>query len=165
MLKPICAGVCALLLYPHTAQASSVFRCEDEAGHVTFTLHGCPENSRQNIQQAHNPTPGQGKPVPLAKAGRQARSSGNDAGKELVVVGVRQDGCGNRLTGSERRRAVIRQQIRGGMTRHDVESALGEPDRISSNDGQTRYHYADEKGNKRQVTFDEAGCVQEKQKR
>ena len=66
---------------------------------------------------------------------------------------------------SDRRRAVIRQQVRSGMSQSDVKSTLGEPDRITSNDGQTRYHYDDEKGNKRQVNFDESGCVKAKGKR
>jgi len=57
---------------------------------------------------------------------------------------------------------MIRQQVRSGMTQADVESALGEPDKITSQDGNTRYHYADRQGNKRQVTFDEAGCVKGK---
>ena len=51
------------------------------------------------------------------------------------------------------------------MTQRDVESALGKPDKITTNDGQTRYHYADDKGNKRQVNFDEYGCVKAKGKR
>ncbi|MDD0843204.1 hypothetical protein [Pseudomonas sp. Gutcm_11s] len=166
MLRPICAGICALLIHPITdTHASTVFRCEDDRGHITYTLHGCPESSNQDLQDAYNPTPGKGKAVPLAKASKTKSSRGKkDTHQSLVVVGSKQDGCGNKLTSSEKRRAVIRQQVRGGMSQRDVESALGEPDRISSNDGMTRYHYADEKGNKRQVTFDEGGCVQEKKR-
>jgi hypothetical protein len=165
MLRPICAGLCALLLHPST-HASTVFRCEDAKGHITYTLHGCPENASLDLQEAYNPTPGKGKAVPLAKT-KKSRSKAKDKEKDeqLVVVGTKQDGCGNKLSSSERRRAVIRQQVRSGMTQNDVESALGEPDKVSSNDGQTRYHYADDEGNKRQVTFDEHGCVKEKGKR
>ena len=166
MLKPLCAGICALLLYPTTdAQASTVFRCEDTAGHITYTLQGCPKDSQQHLQKAHNPTPGKGKAIPLAQSRTSQRRSRKAENRELLVVGTRQDGCGNRLTSSEKRRAVIRQQILSGMTRHDVESALGEPDRITSNNGQMRYYYADDKGNKQQVTFDETGCVSGGKKR
>jgi hypothetical protein len=168
MLRLICVGICASLLYPTTfAQASTVFRCEDDKGHITYTLHGCPEEASQDLQEAYNPTPGKGKAVPLAKSKKtRAKAKGKKkVDEQLVVVGTKQDGCGNKLTNSERRRAVIRQQIRGGMTQRDVESSLGEPDKVTSNDGQTRYHYADDKGNKRQVTFDEYGCVKEKGKR
>jgi hypothetical protein len=168
MLRIICAGICASLLYPTThTQASTVFRCEDDKGHITYTLHGCPAEARQDLQEAYNPTPGKGKAVPLAKplkSRTKAKGEKKDDG-QVVVVGAKQDGCGNQLTGSERRRAVIRQQVRGGMTQRDVESSLGEPDKITSHDGQTRYHYADDKGNKRQVTFDEYGCVKGKGKR
>jgi len=168
MLRLICAGICASLLHPITnTHASTVFRCEDDKGHVTYTLHGCPEKTSQDLQEAYNPTPGKGKAVPLAKS-QKTQAKAKDKKKDdeqLVVVGTKQDGCGNKLTSSERRRAVIRQQIRGGLTQRDVESSLGEPDKVTSNDGQTRYHYAYDNGNKRQVTFDEYGCVKEKGKR
>lgn len=163
MLRMLCAGLCALLLHP-SAQASTVFRCEDDKGHITYTLHGCPELSSQHLQEAHNPTPGTGKAVPMAKSAK-ARTKKGEPREELVVVGAKQDGCGNRVAGSDRRTAIIRQQVRSGMTQRDVESALGKPDKITSHDSQTRYHYADRQGNRRQVTFDESGCVKEKGKR
>lgn len=169
MLRAIRAGICASLLYPNIdIQAATVLRCEDARGHVTYTLHGCPENTSQDLQETHNPTPGKGKAVPLAKTGKPRSSGAKDEKKDepqLIVVGTKQDGCGNTLSSSERRSAVIRQQVRGGMTRRDVESALGTPDKITSTDGQTRYHYADGQGNRRQVTFDEHGCVKGKGKR
>ena len=165
MLRLICAGLCASLFYPcQSTQASTVFRCEDEKGRITYTLSGCPTNANQSFQNAHNPTPGKGHAIPLAKttnkhSGKKSRSASEP---KLTVVGSKEDGCGNQITGSERRTAMIRQQVRSGMTQADVESALGAPDRITSQDGNTRYHYADRQGNKRQVTFDEAGCVKGK---
>src|SRR6218665_3319282 len=124
MLRVICAGICASLLYPAIdTQATTVLRCEDAKGHVTYTLHGCPESASQDLQEAHNPTPGKGKAVPLAKT-RKARTKTKDEKEDepqLVVVGTKQDVCGNRLSSSERRSAVIRQQVRGGMSRRDVE--------------------------------------------
>jgi hypothetical protein len=167
MLRLICAGICASLLCSTHIQAATVLRCEDDKGHVTYTLHGCPDDASQELQEAHNPTPGKGKAVPLAKTKKsRAKAKGKKKDEEqLVVVGAKQDGCGNKLTSSERRRAVIRQQVRGGMTQRDVENAFGEPDKVTSSDGQTRYHYADDEGNRRQVTFDESGCVKEKGKR
>lgn len=165
MLRPICASLCALLLYPgHDTYASTVFRCEDESGRITFTLSGCPTHASQSLQNAHNPTPGQGAAIPMAqttqKTSRKKRSPTDEP--TLTVVGSKQDGCGNQVTGSERRTAMIRQQVRSGMTQSDVESALGEPDKVTSQNGDTRYHYADQQGNKRQVTFDEHGCVKSK---
>lgn len=165
MLRLICAGFCAALLSPsQTTLASTVFRCEDASGHITYTRHGCPEDASLALQNANNQTPGQGKPVPLAKA-RKSKGSGKgdkNSGAQVVVLGEKQDGCGNRITSSERRSAIIRQQVRTGMTQSDVESSLGKPDKVSSQDGQTRYQYTDRDGNRRQVTFDEAGCVKGK---
>ena len=51
MQRSICAGICALLLYPSApASASTVFRCEDSKGHITYTLHGCPESASLDLQ-------------------------------------------------------------------------------------------------------------------
>lgn len=165
MLRMICcAGLCASLPYlADNSLAATVFRCEDSQGRLTYTHLGCPDDNSQSLQRAYNPTPGTGKATPMARDAPQALKDTQP--REVVVVGRKLDGCGDRLTSSERRQAIIRQQIRGGMTRSDVESAFGKPDKITRVDGDTRYHYDDTKGNRRQVTLDEAGCVKEKGKR
>ncbi|MDP3816523.1 hypothetical protein [Pseudomonas sp.] len=160
-----CAAFCAILLYPSLSLSSNVFRCENGKGQVTFAQHGCPGAQTQQLQHAYNPTPGSGKPVPLAKTRKTKRSAKQESDHAVVVVGVQQDGCGNRLSSSERRTAIIRQKISSGMSRADVESSLGKPDRITQHNGQARYLYRDKKGNSRQVSFDEAGCVKGKAKR
>ena len=166
MLRLICAGLCATLLYPdQITLAATVFRCEDANGHITYTRNGCPQDASQALQRADNQTPGQGKPVPLAKPHKSSRSSKKTDKQELTVVGVKQDNCGNQLSSSERRAAIIKQQVRTGMNRADVESSLGRPDKVSEHNGQTRYVYQGKKGNKRNVSFDEAGCVKSKAKR
>ncbi|NQD92346.1 DUF4124 domain-containing protein [Pseudomonas sp. CrR25] len=154
-----CAAFCATLLCPTPLLASTVFRCEDANGHITFTQQGCAIEHDQQLQSAYNPTPGSGKPIPLAKSGKTPRAAPKAKASEPVVVGELQDGCGNQVTGSTRRDAIVKRQIRSGMTRADVESSLGTPDKTSSQNGQTRYHYRDRQGNTRQVSFDEAGCV------
>ncbi|WP_339462190.1 DUF4124 domain-containing protein [Pseudomonas sp. EA_105y_Pfl2_R69] len=157
-----CAAVCAILLCPTALLASSVFRCEDASGHITYTLQGCPAEQTQQRQEAHNPTPGKGKAVPLAKPAKAKRRTARPDAREVTVVGSRDDGCGNRMTSSERRTAIIRQRIVSGMSRADVESSLGKPDRITQHNGQTRYLYRGNQGNNRQVSFDAAGCVKGK---
>jgi hypothetical protein len=151
-----------LLLYPLQTIGSTVFRCEDATGHITFTRQGCPDEHNQSLQQAYNPKPGSGKPVPLAKPRKEPRESKKRDETELTVIGAKLDGCGNHLTSSERRAAIIKQQIRLGMSRADVESSLGKPDKITEQNGQARYVYLGKKGNKRNVNFDEAGCVKGK---
>ena len=160
-----CAAFCAILLCPLPTLGSSVFRCEDAKGHITFTRQGCPGEQTQHLQQAYNPTPSSGKPIPLAKPRKITRSNKKRATQTLTVVGIKQDGCGNHLSSSERRTAIIKQQISPGMSRADVESSLGKPDRITEQNGQTRYVYQGLKGNKRNVSFNEAGCVKGKSKR
>lgn len=146
-----------------TALATTVHRCEAPDGHLTFTLQGCSTEQQAALQHADNPSPGSAKPVPLAKTDQQKLKRRKNSKKSaVVVVGEHQDGCGNQLSSSERRSAIISQQVRAGMTQKDIESALGKPDKISSQNGQTRYQYRDEKGNSRQVSFDESGCVRKK---
>ncbi|MFV3369847.1 outer membrane protein assembly factor BamE domain-containing protein [Pseudomonas sp. NY15435] len=164
-----------LTLWLPTSEAASVFRCTAADGSVLFSQYGCPVERQQEIQEASNPTPGSGKPVPMArtqeatpqKPAARSRGQSKDAEHEaVVIVGEQQNGCGNRVTGSARRKAIIAGRIRTGMTRSDVESALGRPDRVSQHNETLRYHYeADKKHGSRTVTFDEDGCVMGKAKR
>ncbi|HEX5841283.1 MAG TPA: hypothetical protein VFY62_02275 [Pseudomonas sp.] len=158
------AAFCAILLCSSNSLGSPLFRCEDAQGRITFAQHGCPGTHTQQHQHAYNPTPGSGKPVPLAKVRKATRSTKSREPRELVVVGAPQDGCGNRMSSSERRTAIIKQKITSGMSRADVESSLGKPDRVTQHNGQARYLYRDKKGNSKQISFDEAGCVKGKRK-
>ncbi|MDH1261809.1 DUF4124 domain-containing protein [Pseudomonas sp. GD03944] len=156
------AFVCIISLYPTTSlSAATVFRCEDANGHITFTFHGCPTDQQQQLQDARNHTPSSGETIPLADTSRPegARQQPRERLTSLTVVGERTDGCGDVLTGHARRDAMVKRQVRSGMTQSDVESMFGKPDRVSSRNGETRWHFLDPKGNTRQVSFDEAGCV------
>lgn len=153
------ALLAAALLSPiQDTSAASVFRCVDASGHVTFTRHGCSADEEQHLQDVRNHTPSSGTVIPLADTGRQGRSSKASA-DGLVIVGQQDDGCGNLLTSSERRQAIIRKEIRSGMSLSDVESSLGKPDKISRQNGRQRYYYDDKRGKRQQINFDEAGCV------
>ncbi|MDF3868135.1 outer membrane protein assembly factor BamE [Pseudomonas denitrificans (nom. rej.)] len=170
------ALLCSILipLVP-TCEAASVFRCTAADGNVLFSQYGCPVERQQEIQEANNPTPGSSEPVPMAtpqesapqKPAARSRGQRKEAEREaVVVVGEQQNGCGNRVTGSARRKAIIEGRVKTGMTRSDVESALGRPDRTSQHNETLRYHYeADKKRGARTVTFDEDGCVMGKSKR
>ena len=150
---------------PLCGQAATLFRCEAGNGHLTFSQHGCPPDQQQRLQRSHNATPGSGKPIPLARPATSNTQPSKAAPtnknvQDLTVVGERQDGCGNLLSESERRTAIIQGRIRTGMTRADVESAFGKPDKISQTDNRVRYLYAARDGKtKRSVSFDEFGCV------
>lgn len=88
MLRSICAGVCATLLLPtQNTLASTVFRCEDHNGHITYTLKGCPTDAEQALQSTDNPTPGRGKPgasgqgKPQQEQHPQGRQPGHPSGR------------------------------------------------------------------------------------
>lgn len=76
-----------------------------------------------------------------------------------MIVGEQDDGCGNLLSSSEKRQAIIRREVRSGMSSADVESSLGKPDRITRQNSRQRYHYRDKRGDNQLISFDEAGCV------
>ena len=155
----------ALLCLPLSLHATIVQRCEDPAGNVTYTSLGCRSDHDMQLHNAFNASPGSKSNTallpprdPLSR--RQTATARQE--KQLTVVGQRDDGCDNRLSAEQRRRAIINQQTPGGMTRRDVESLLGRPDKVVSRNGETRYVYNEKKGRSSQVTFDEMGCVKGK---
>lgn len=158
---PRAAVTVFLLCSSSQLPASSVYRCVDSGGHMTFTRHGCPADQQQQLQGTFNATPGSGRPTSMASkvSNDTRRAMKQDNLQEPTIVGQQDDGCGNRIIGRERREAIIKKEVRPGMTRTDVESALGKPDRISGRNGRTNYHYRDNEGNTRQVSFDEHNCV------
>ncbi len=161
MNKILTASCCALLLITPPALGARIYRCVDEAGNFTFTRQGCPTNQTAEIQEARNPTPSSGKAVPLAKP-RKSQKAAREETRQLTVVGKQDDGCGNRVTGSTRRNALISRHILSGMTRADIESTFGKPDTVTSRNGQMQYRYSNDKGRTRTVSFDEYGCVRSK---
>ncbi|WP_062389383.1 hypothetical protein [Pseudomonas abietaniphila] len=158
MLLDTCKPVFAALFFlPVIATATTVNRCEDEHGSITFTTLACPMGHALKPQNVHSPLPGT---VVTTSAPTEIRTRKKT--EELVVVGQRDDGCGNVLNAEQRRRAIINQQTPAGMTKRDVESLLGKPDKIVGRNAELRYVYEEKKGKSRQVTFDEKGCVKGK---
>ncbi|EKM93685.1 MAG: DUF4124 domain-containing protein [Pseudomonas sp.] len=161
MHYPLSATLFAFaILISQAPAAATVFRCTDEAGRITYAQQGCPGGTDIQKQQAYNPTPGSGKAVKMATTNpRSTRKATPPPTDQLTIVAERHDGCGNRISGGERREAIIKQRILSGMTRSDVESALGRPSSVLSTNGRTRYRYEKSEGRARTVTFDEKGCV------
>jgi hypothetical protein len=158
------ATLCALPFAAIPCAATEVFRCEDDRGRITYAQQGCPTTSSLQRQQVSNPTPGSGKPTPMAATRPSKKNPKAKASPALTVVGAQQDDCGNLLSSSEKRVAIIKNQVRQGMSREEVESSLGRPDRVSSRNGETQYNYQGNRGHSRSVSFDEAGCVKGKAK-
>jgi len=155
------AIIAALFFIPVPIWANSVQRCTDQSGNITFTTLGCPPGHSMQLQDAYNAPPGTIAPSPALPA-QSARVGGN---QELVIVGQRDDGCGNVLSAEQRRKAIINYQTPAGMTKRDVESLLGRPDKVVSRNGEVRYVYEEKKGKSRQVSFDEHGCVKGRQQK
>jgi len=162
MNRLLAGSCCALILSSTPTLAATVYRCSDTEGNLTFSQQGCAIDQTTRIQEAANPTPGSGKAVPLANPAARRKTRNEKPTRELTVVGTPDDGCGNRITGSVRRDALIKKQVRSGMTRKDIESTFGKPDTVTNRDGQVRYRYDGKKGRTRTITFDEHGCVRGK---
>lgn len=164
-MRALCwATFCALPFTALPSAATEVFRCEDERGHITYAQQGCPTTSNLQRQQVHNPTPGSGKATPMAAPRPNKKKAADKQNTAITVVGGQHDDCGDLLSSSEKRVAIIKNQVRQGMNRAEVESSLGRPDRVSSRNGETQYNYQGQKGHSRSVSFDEAGCVKGKGK-
>jgi hypothetical protein len=150
-------------LVPLTIFAATVHRCEAPDGHVTFTHLGCPSDQQLQLHDADNPSPGSITPPPAQKPEKAARKSKPKEERSTIAgTAERQDGCGNQVTASARRKAMINKEVRAGMTQRDVESMLGKPDSISSQNGKVRYSYVEKQsGRKRSVSFDSDGCVKQ----
>ncbi|HCR1516942.1 TPA: DUF4124 domain-containing protein [Pseudomonas aeruginosa] len=148
-----------LLSLASTCEAAAVFRCEGASGHVSFTQLGCPAGQAGETVVADNPPPGGRSVTPRAETKTKKASIGRKS-VPLAVIGERKDRCGRRLDEKERRKAIVEQRIMAGMTRSDVERALGKPDRVSGNNAEVRYQYkADKRRGARSVSFDQEGCV------
>ncbi|AYF87882.1 DUF4124 domain-containing protein [Pseudomonas sp. DY-1] len=155
--------VTALPCWPQPPlNAASVFRCSDAEGNVSFNQHGCPVGSHAEQHRTRTPNILSSELIPgeLGESYFPIQKWDNpELPQEIVVVGEREEVCGNAISPQDRRRAIIRKQIRSGMTRSDVESALGKPDRISGSSGKLRYHYKPKKGVSYHVAFNAEGCV------
>lgn len=157
---------CGLLLAASLdyAQAARVYRCVTDSGAITFSQQGCQANEHAQVVHAENQRPGTGRAVPMAKPKRLPKRQTAADAEVLTVVGSRDTHCSTSLSDKALRTAVIRQQIKPGMTIADVERALGRPDSVSSSNGQLRYRYLsrEKNGRTRTITFDGAGCVRGK---
>jgi hypothetical protein len=157
MKLPYQLGLCLLATMCSQATATTLQQCIDAQGRVTFTTLGCATGDHGSTITAYNPSPSRedelGIALPPAQPLDPLRAT-------LTIVGEREDGCGNRVTGQARRQAMIRKEVQPGMTKRDIESMLGAPSRSRSRNGKTYYMYQDRLGNSKQVAFDDNGCVQ-----
>jgi hypothetical protein len=148
------------LFATQVTHAAVIMRCQDDQGHITYTQFGCAAEQHQQQQVIKNPPPGSIQPTLLPQT-----NISTPPGKppRVSVIGDKESPCGIELSSEDRRKAIIRQQIRPGLTRNDVESSLGQPDSIKEHNGKTQYLYQPMrkgKSSKRQsISFDENGCV------
>jgi hypothetical protein len=149
----------AMLSAPPAVSATVVQRCEAANGHITFTTLSCTAGESASLQDVR-PSPSSSNKALLPEAEARETPSMKINNREPVVIGQTEENCANLISPQERRKAIINQRIVAGMSRQDVESALGKPDRISARNSTTSYRYGAKPGRSAQVEveFDEKGC-------
>ena len=153
----------ALLCLPLRSMAATVHRCDGADGRITFTTLSCATGERFSMQEVRPFTPGSLVQM-MPEAEPRGLSNKKIRNREPTVVGGAEDKCGNLISAGERRQAIISRRIVAGMSRQDVESALGRPDKVTTRNASMSYRYNNKRGRSAHVEFDEKGCTQGKSK-
>ena len=152
------------LLCPPWALATTIHKCEAANGHITFTTLSCTTGESLSLQEVRTVTAGSTAMALMPEAQTRQTSSTKIQRRDPTVVGKAEDKCGNLISARERREAIINQRIIAGMSRQDVESALGKPDKINIRNSTTSYRYDTKRGRSANVEFDARGCTKGKAK-
>lgn len=164
------AAFASILLISAGAHAAAVFKCVDEKGKVTFTANAnCPRgHDLQDVVSAHNAPPSGTGPATLMAAPPAARSvqpgqgSGGLSGQGYTVVGGSsgQSPCATGLSDRDLRTAMVRKEVVPGMTRDQIESMYGKPNRDGSARGAGATTYFNDKYvDVTSIRYDSSGCV------
>ncbi|WCM50262.1 outer membrane protein assembly factor BamE [Pseudomonas sp. WJP1] len=155
-------GLATLLYLALDASGATIHRCEAPDGRITFTTMSCAIDESLTHQKVNPYRPGT--TITLVPQQHRETSSLKVDHRDPVVVGQAADKCGNLISASERRIAIINQRVIAGMSQQEVESTLGKPDKISIRNSSTRYHYQTKRGRSASIEFDERGCTKGKAK-
>ncbi|MGP0174186.1 DUF4124 domain-containing protein [Pseudomonas sp. NCHU5208] len=168
--------LCLLTGAMPAAQAATVFKCVDAKGKVTFTQQNCPDNhALDDVVSAHNQTPsGSSAPTRMAQPSRHAAARQSPSaqgympdqakgeGASVTVVGgsAERPPCSTGLSDRDLRTAKVRGEIVPGMSRKDVESMYGAPNRDGHAHGAGASTYWNDKYlDQTTVGYDSNGCV------
>ncbi len=158
----------ASALLSSQASAATIFKCVDAGGKVTFTKgQNCPENTGlDDVVRAHNPRiSGSSAPVQMATPRPQGPAAGALAAPQqrgVAVVGgsAPPPECDTGLSDRDLRTAKVRGEIVPGMSRKDVESIHGKPNRDGGARGAgTSTYWNDKYVDVTSVNYDRRGCV------
>lgn len=156
-------------LFAAGANAATVFKCVDEKGKVTFTSSAnCPSGHElQDIVSPHNAAPsGSGPATVMAKPDDPVSVKGSHqaapSGQGYTVVGGSepQAPCSTGLSDRDLRTAMVRKEIVPGMSRDQIESMYGKPNRDgAAQGGGSSTYWNDKYVDQTSVNYDRGGCV------
>ncbi len=145
-----------------TSAATQIYKCITQADAVIFSDSVCPSGAKQNIQTLQKPMLIQALPKHVIQQS-QNKVSTDKRRPRVIVVGAQSHVCGSHDP-QARRTAMVRKQVKSGMSQADIESMYGKPLKQDINNGILTATYRSNKGQKRSVRFDEHGCVRLSQK-
>jgi hypothetical protein len=160
-MTKIVFGTCFLLL-SSACMADTVFKCVDSQGHVTFTARAnCPSDSAlDDVVSAHNARPSGAAEGTLMAA--PVSPQNRSAPRAAATAPATQTGpapCSTGLTAQELRTAKVRGEITPGMTRKDIESIRGKPNKDSARGAGSSTYWNDKYVDVTSVSYDRNGCV------
>ena len=147
---------------PPAFAASQVYKCVTTQGAIIFTDSACPSDAEQSTQTLQQPMLIKALPRHVIQQ-TQGKTSTPKRTTRVIVVGEHTHPCGAHDT-QARRTAMVRKQVKSGMSQADVENMFGKPLKQDINNGILTATYRSGKGQKRSVRFDEHGCVRLSQK-
>ena len=145
-----------------TQAATQVFKCIDAGGLIGFSDSTCPADTQQSTHSIAQPML---IPALSKQAINQIQQKHSKLGNKtrVTVIGDQAHPCGISDLQTHRT-ALVRKQVKSGMSQTDVESMFGKPLKQDISNGVLTATYRSGKGQKRSVRFDEHGCVRLSQK-
>ncbi len=146
---------CAYCMPAHAV--TQIYKCVSTNGPIIFSDTTCPASTQQSTHKVLRPML---IPAPSKKVIEQAtRKHPRQQNKTRVtVIGDQSHLCGDHDR-QEQRTAMVRKQVKTGMSLSDIESMYGKPIKSSISNGVLTATYRSAKGQTRSVRFDEHGCV------
>lgn len=145
MLRIYCV---LLLLGASPAMATSLYKCIDSNGHVTFTQQACQDGSGGKEMEVKSSSKGM-----LIADPNQIPPPAESAARRNY------NQCGD-LTQVDIRSLVGNRQIQVGMTAEDAAESWGRPSKINSSSyGNDQWVYSRANGDSQYIYVDGNGCV------
>lgn len=149
--------LCCMPAHP----ATQVYKCVSSNSPIIFSDTNCPASTQQSTYNVPQPMLIPALPKHAIKSAAQKRAKQKNKTR-VTVISDQSHPCGEHDP-QTRRTAMVRKQVKSGMSLADIESMYGKPIKSSTSNGMLSATYKSPKGENRHVRFDQHGCVRTKQ--